>query len=185
MIKPPTHIRRSPGRGITIIETMIVITGVAAALSLCAVTIQLLMRLNTDGHDRLTAASTLERIGRQFREDVHASEKAALEKPARAAEPAIRFKMPMDVMVTYTARGRQLARDETRGGKPVRHEAYILSPRSTPRFELRDEGKRRLVVLTVIPEKKPASTESPPPIEILAIEGKDRVGPIGKTEAKK
>ena len=64
--------RRSPRRGITIIEIMVVITGVAATLALCAITIQLLMRLNSDGHARLTAGVSLERLSQQIRQDAHA-----------------------------------------------------------------------------------------------------------------
>ena len=40
--------RHSSRRGITILEIMVVMTGVAAMLALCALTIQLLMRLNDD-----------------------------------------------------------------------------------------------------------------------------------------
>ncbi len=58
----PTR-RRSSRRGITILEIMVVMTGVAAMLALCALTIQLLMRLNADGHARLSAAVSLERLG--------------------------------------------------------------------------------------------------------------------------
>ena len=53
----------SSRRGITILEIMVVMTGVAAMLALCALTIQLLMRLNDDGHARLSRSRVARTAG--------------------------------------------------------------------------------------------------------------------------
>ena len=101
--------RRSLRRGITILEIMVVMTGVAAMLALCALTIQLLMRLNDDGHARLTAAVSLERLARQIRQDAHASDTAQLDQKSRgeARQPATDLRaQPRRSLRAATPRGR-------------------------------------------------------------------------------
>src|SRR4051794_39123007 len=70
-------------RGITIIETIVLMTAVAAMLGLCVLMLQLLMRLSTDSRARLDGATSLDRLARQFRRDVHEAGMARqLERPA-------------------------------------------------------------------------------------------------------
>ena len=72
------HWRR---QGITLIEVLVVMSGLAIVLGLCAITIQLLFRLDADGHARLSASASFARLASQFREDVHASEDIAFPPP--------------------------------------------------------------------------------------------------------
>src|SRR3954447_8379490 len=76
------HRGRRP-RGITIIETIVLMTAVAAMLGLCVLMLQLLMRLSVDSRARLDGATSLDRLARQFRRDVHEAGAARqLERPA-------------------------------------------------------------------------------------------------------
>ena len=105
--------RGSLRRGITILEIMVVMTGVAAMLALCALTIQLLMRLNDDGHARLSAAVSLERLARQIRQDAHASDAAQLEQKKRFAA-----KISGSLRLTVGPPPRRALRAATPGGRP-------------------------------------------------------------------
>jgi hypothetical protein len=177
--------RRSSRRGITILEIMVVMTGVAAMLTLCAITIQLLMRLNADGHTRLSAAVSLDRLGRQLRQDAHACDAAKLDQMADGKSTGLRLTLEPRHDVLYEPKHREIVRVETKDGKLGRRESYSLPPGSGSRFELRDEGSRRLVVLVVSHDSAKNVIEPPRPMEVVALQGKDRVGPLGKPGGEK
>ena len=73
---------RRPAAAFTLIEMMVVMTGLAVLLGLCAVTIQLLLRVGSDAQARRSAAAALGRLAEQFREDVHACDDVQLRPSA-------------------------------------------------------------------------------------------------------
>ncbi len=183
MIRPsPLRPARLCRRGITILETMIVVTGVAVMLGLCAVTLQLLMKLNGASQARLGAAMTFERLARQLREDVHASETVLL-APAILPEgkPAtLRLTLEPAHLIAYEVHDTSIVRLESRAGKRIRHESYGLAHSRTGRFELRDEVGGKLVGLVMSSSPGTSRTDPPRPLEVLALVGKDRPRVLGK-----
>jgi hypothetical protein len=177
---------RSARRGITIIEVLIVVTGVAMLLGLCAVSIQVLMRLNADVQGRYGAAVALERLARQLRDDSHASETALITvDEKKAGKPAsLRLVFEPDHAVVYESGDGGMVRTESREGKRVRHERFVLPRGAGATFELRDEGSRRLVVLVTTRPAGKSQAEPPRPLEVVALQGKDRVGSPGKQGGK-
>jgi hypothetical protein len=177
---------RSARRGITIIEVLIVVTGVAMLLGLCAVSIQVLMKLNADVQGRYGEGVALERLARQLREDAHASETAQMtvdeKKPGKPA--GLRLLFEPNHVVVYDSGDGGVVRTESRAGKAVRHERYALARGAGVRFELRDEGSRRLVALVMTRPAGKSQTEPPRPLEVVALTGKDRLGPPGKQGGK-
>ena len=73
---------REARRGISLIELLVIMTGVAVILGLCAVTIQVLFRVSSDTQARRSASAALGRLAEQFREDVHACDGAELQPAA-------------------------------------------------------------------------------------------------------
>ena len=122
---------KSARRGITIIEVMIVVTGTTLLLGLCAVSIQLLMKLNADVQGRYAEAVALERLGGQLRTDAHASETAQLvaeEKEKATAKPAgLRLTLQAGHIVEFGRGDGGVVRTESRAGKTVRHERFTLA----------------------------------------------------------
>ncbi len=184
---------RSPGRtrsrrGITLIEVLILVTCIAVMLGLCAVTIQLMLRLFTDNQARLTSSVMLERLARQLRDDAHASQSARIE-PAGATRPdppaSLLFSLRADRAITYKVLDGAIARDETLGGRIVRHESYSLPRGREARFTLGEEGGRPMVALLLTQSPRASKTESPRPLEVLAVVGKHRAGPTAKPEERK
>jgi hypothetical protein len=178
----------SARRGISMIEIMIVVTGVTLLLGLCAVSIQLLMKLNADVQGRYGEAVALERLGRQLRDDVHASQSsqmAAADQAKKAGQPAgLRLVLQPEQIVVYEFADGGVVRLETRAGKPVRHERFTLARGAGARFELRDEALRRLVVLVVSRPAGKSQAEPPRPLELVALQGKDHTGSPGKERSK-
>jgi hypothetical protein len=173
---------RSGRRGFTLIETIVVVTGVGLLLGACAVTIQLLLRLNAYSHDRYSAAVALDRLGRRLRDDVHACDLAELvpEQKGQGQPSGLRLRLAADRLIRYEPRAGSVVRDESRSGKLVRHEAYSLPRGRAARFESRDEGSARLVALVVSSVPGRSGTDPPRPLEVLALPGKHQSGPNRK-----
>jgi hypothetical protein len=167
-------------RGITIIEVMVVMSGVAVMLGLCALTLQLLLRLNADSQARLSAAAALDRLAGQFRQDVHACNAAGLDdKPGGAtASPSLRLNLGPSRTVSYEARDGRVVRSESESGKSTRHESYTLARMSSVQFQVRDEAARRFVALVVTRSTGKNAIDPPRPLEVLALLGKNRPEPL-------
>ena len=156
-------------------------------LGLCALTIQLLMRLNADGQARLSAAVALERLARQLRDDAHASEAAQLAADAKAAgearQPAADHRARSYASPT-SSRRRASSGIESRPARRSGTSRTRCRPAAVARFELRDEAAHRLVALVVTQVAGKSRTDPPRPLEVVALPGKDRLGPLGNREAK-
>ncbi|MFO0891440.1 MAG: hypothetical protein U0790_20140 [Isosphaeraceae bacterium] len=172
------RVRPSRARGITIVETIVLMTVVAAMLGLCVLMLQLLLKLDGASRERLDAASALARLSSRFREDVHAARAAAAIDPP--AGPGLRLEMPGGRTVEYQTPGRSaVIRLESEGGKPVRRERYEI-PRSGPITSTLDrEGGVQFARLS-IPRRETRGGEEPPRIfEIVASLGRNGTPPAG------
>jgi type II secretory pathway component PulJ len=176
----------SARRGITIIEVMIVVSCVAVLLGLCAVSIQLLMKLNTDIQGRYSESVALERLGRQLRDDAHASRSVAMIEDAKKVDRprGLRLVLEPEHSAVYEFGDGGVVRTEMRAGKNVRHERFTLARGAGARFELRDEASRRLVALVVTRPPGKSQAEPPRPFELVALQGKDRVEMPGQQGSK-
>ncbi len=165
-------------RGISLIELMVVMTGVAVILGLCAVTIQALMRVNGDAQARLSASATFARLASQFREDVHASDDIQFTPAAKAgvpkATPGMRLSRRPGIVISYEVKPGRVARIESASGKVSRHESYRIGNGNVVTFERREDGPRRFVALVMSRDGSKGELEPPRPLEVLALQGKDR-----------
>jgi Tfp pilus assembly protein PilV len=177
---------RSRRRGITILEVLIAATAVVLMMSLCAVSIQLLMKLNTDAQGRLSAAVNLERLAQRWRDDVHASERqhAAAGTQSAGNPAAIHLIMAPDHVVDFKSGDGEIVRTESRAGKVIRHDAFALGRGAVGRFGLRDEGSHTLAVLTVVQSSGKSRMDPPRPLEVVALQGKDRVRALAQEGEK-
>jgi type II secretory pathway pseudopilin PulG len=169
-------------RGITLIEMLVVITAVATALGLCAVTIQLLLRLKTDGQSRLNAQVGLERLARQLRSDVHAAALAQVDAaPARDGKaPDLRLSLGPKHGVVYEPTKSAVMRVESQDGNVTRRELYALPAAREIDFEIRPEAGRRFVALVIRKRNGTSGTGSTRPLEAVALLGKRHVEALGK-----
>jgi prepilin-type N-terminal cleavage/methylation domain-containing protein len=157
-------------RGVTLIEMLVVMTVLAVLLGLCALTIQLLLRVGSDAQSRRSAASALGRLSAQFREDVHACDGAEVRHTA-----GLRLSRDRGVVITYEARDGRVDRVEAIAGQARRHESYDLGRGAAAAFERRDDdGPGRFLALVVSRTTQAGRPDPPRPVEILALAGKDR-----------
>jgi hypothetical protein len=158
-------------RGVSLIEVLVLVTGVVVMLGLCAVTIQLLLRLNADSQSRVSTTVTLERLARQLRDDAHASESARLsaqDPSAKDMHSTLNLVLSPSHSIDYKVGKHLIAREEMKGGKRVRHESYSLDRDQTARLEVIEESGLKLVRLLVNREPVKSGTTPSKPLEILA-----------------
>ncbi len=168
MIERNRTARRRP-RGVTLIEMMVVISVLSVLIGLCAVTIQLLMKVGAEAHVRRESASALGRLAEQFRADAHAAESAEIRPPS-----GLRLKVDRGAVIEYAARDGRITRTKTGDGPTPRHETFNLGPDGTLAFDRRDEDGRAFVSLIVGKKSRAGRPAPPKPEEVLALIGKDR-----------
>jgi hypothetical protein len=161
-------------RGITIIEILIVVTCVAIALGLCAVTIQLLLRLAKDGQARYNSQAGLERLARQLRGDAHAAAQAQVDGAVDGKAAVLSLALAPKHSVSYEPRKSAVMRVESRDGSIVRRELYALPSLAAIHFEKRAEAGRQFVALVATSFSKLGGTGSNRALEAVALVGKDR-----------
>ncbi len=160
---------RGRPRGVTLIEMMVVVSVLSVLIGLCAVTIQLLMKVGADAHSRREAASALGRLAEQFRADAHAAESAEIRPPS-----GLRLMANRGTVIEYAARDGRVTRTQTGAGPTPRHETFDLGPDGTLAFDRRDEEGRPFLALIVGKKSRAGRPDPPRPEEVVALIGKDR-----------
>jgi hypothetical protein len=167
--------KSSPARrGISIIEVLIVMTCVTIGLGLCAVTIQLLLRLEADGQGRYRSQVSLERLARQLRADAHAAADANVDAAKSGKAAILKLDIGPKRGVTYEPGNSSVIRVESRDGSIIRREQYSLPAVREIAFDMRAEAGRRFVALVVTRFNKHSGAGSNRPLETVALLGKDR-----------
>src|SRR5262249_139329 len=137
--------------GITLIESLVLITTAATALGLCAVTIQLLLRLKADGQSRLSTQVNVERLARQLRIDAHAAADAAIDAtpPNSGDAPALGITLGPGHRVLYEPKKSAVLRVESHDGVVTRRELYSIAGVRDLIFQIRPEAGRPLIALVM------------------------------------
>jgi hypothetical protein len=167
--------RATPRRGISIIETIVLITGVAAILGLCVLLLQLLMKLDGQSRSRLEGANNFARLAAQFRQDVHtASAVRAIGQPP-AQHAGLRVDAAADRSVEYQVKGEgAVVRVESKQGKPLRRESYQIPRCESVRLAVAKDEGREVATLEVDLRASPLATDPPRVFQVLALVGKNR-----------
>jgi len=171
-------------RGVTILETIVLMTAVAAMLGLCVLMLQLLFKLDGQSRARLDGAATLARLARQFRQDVHAARGASLIDQPAPRPASLRIEPAMDGAIGYEIKGDgTVVRTEARKGAQVRRESYQIPHSGVIQLTVKQLGDRSFASLTVNRLISKNRTDPPRPYEVVALVGKnrDRVGAAAKS----
>jgi type II secretory pathway pseudopilin PulG len=139
-----------PRRGHTLIETLVVVGLVGAALTTVTLTLHTLYRSERRLRDGQTLGRAWDRLACQLRQDAHQALSATLAGDAAdAATTELSLALPSAETIRYTLRPdhieRLVRRDDT-----VRHrELYPLPAFSLARWQIQTERALPLVTLTV------------------------------------
>jgi hypothetical protein len=183
----PSRERSTLRRGVTIIETIVLMTGVAAMLGLAVILLQLLMKLDGDSRARFDAASSMARLARQFRHDVHAAGSARLVEPA-ARGLVLSVEPGPERTIEYRVKGDdRVIRVEMGKGAEARREAFSIPRSHSIRLALDEDQGHTFASLTVDRMTARNRTDPPRRYEILARVGKNsgRVPGAAKSAGEK
>lgn len=177
-------------RGISMIEMIVLMTGVAVMLGISAVLLQLLMRLDADSRARFNGATAAAKLSEQFRDDVHKSHAAHLINGPQGVPGPVGLKLEPggDQIIEYQVKGNGLVqRLESRKGSGDRRERYEISHAGRVLLSLADERGHSFATLTM--DRNVASTGTNPPraFEVTALVGKnqDRVSTAARPAGEK
>ncbi len=168
-------LQRSPNRrGISLIETIVLMTGVATMLGLTVLMLQLLLKLDGDSRARLDTAGVLSRLAEQFRRDVHGASKARLVESA-PSPAGLRIEPGPDRSIEYQVKGtNKLVRVESLKGKTVRNETYKIARGGAIQIGIKQDDGHRFATLTVDRQASKYATDPPRLFEIVAQVGKNQ-----------
>jgi hypothetical protein len=129
---------RPTRRAYALIEVVLAISSIAIVLGLCTGLLHVLLRLDRTARDHLVETATIDRLARQFRQDVHAAReaRAGADEAGRAAN--LDLTLAPDHTIVYDARERLLARTEHHGATVARRETYALPFCREGRFLVRN-----------------------------------------------
>ena len=144
-------------RGKTLLEMIVVISILAVVMVLGARLMVLLMRASDNSTQSLISTTTLFRLSRDFRRDVHAAIDVSVERSRGEIQNRLLLKLPKANEVVYVSEGKQLHRTLQRGKKTVRSERFQLSG-SDSRFEW--NAADRLVSFVYWPKGTKATDKS-------------------------
>ena len=133
-------------RGYTLIEMLTVITVTSVLLGIAAFLLHSLFQWQQTGHERLRQRLAMDRLARQFREDVHAASGLTAAEVSAADQkklPGWRLQLAGSHTIRYWVAGDALARGEREGDKPVAREEYALPPGAKVEIGLPADGKPR------------------------------------------
>jgi hypothetical protein len=178
MISTNRRVARTRRRGITIIETMVMMTGVAVMLGMTVVLLQLAMKLDADGRERLDRATSLGRLARQFRVDVHAASRVVPSAPDPKRPAGLRIEPGAGRAIEYQVQGDgKIARVETVAGNVAGRETFILPQSGAVRLSVRDVDGRRFAVVEVDSLVRKNRIDPVRTFEVLGLVGKDARSP--------
>ena len=134
-------------RGYALVEMLVVMTVLAALLTLCAGLIHQLLKLDASSRSASDVAADVARLARDFRADAHAS--APIEPTAK---PADHLTLPLGDgrAVSYEVRESDILRTvSTEGKKARRFESYRRPARASVHFEVDPPGPRPFATLVI------------------------------------
>jgi type II secretory pathway pseudopilin PulG len=168
-----------PRRGYTLIEMVIVIGAAMLIMGLVGSLLGALFKVERGSRAAVNDATTVSRLARQFREDVHASEslKTTTPKPSGIGLELIGID---GATTAYLVDGGRLIREASREGKVRAREAYAIERLGPLTFGV--EGKRAWLILARHVEE--GAGVSRPEVRVEATVGKNHGLLASKTKPK-
>jgi hypothetical protein len=143
--------------GTSLVETVVMIGVSMIMLGLAVTMIHLLLRAERFTTQAVWHNTTLARVSRLLRDDVHAALTADVQPPADDRPAALTLQLTDDRIVSYQIEEHQLTRTETAGDATTRRDAFYLPPGSTLSFQ-RVDGPPAIVRLSI--RRAPVSTRA-------------------------
>jgi prepilin-type N-terminal cleavage/methylation domain-containing protein len=166
-------------RGFTLLEMVVAISVSTVLMGIAVTTLIALLRNQNTGREHLQYCRSIERLAEQFRRDVHGAEKISagekegiMEIPAASAEGAT---------IRYQCFAGQIERTESKGGKIVSRESYILAPATEAALQVKSPPEGSVASIVISPRAQAGGAFCACAVRIESVVGLDKR--LGKIEA--
>jgi len=162
-------------RGYSLIEILVVITVGSVMLGVAVAMLHTLMQVQEDSREWLRYHTTLGRLGRQFRCDVHAAVGFQPPEAKPGGDPPTPWQLDFkpDRVVRYRVDQRGLIRTEQTGGNLLRREAFWLPDDRAVSIRLQAETRPPIVSLSITSGAGGPGGRRWKPVRIDAVLGRD------------
>ncbi len=152
---------RTARSGTSLVELMVALGVATVILGTGLATIHLLMSAERNSVQSVFRTTTVSRLSRSFRDDVHAATGVTLQQ-GDSSGGLLTLKMPDGGQIAYAFETQRLNRTVTAGDGKLEHEQFRLPIGAICRFEtIADPSRVRLVIAT--PRRSPQSMNSNDP----------------------
>jgi hypothetical protein len=143
-------------RGVSLTELLILMSSYTMILSLCAVLLHRVMRVEIDSRSFVDTERTSERLGHQFRQDVHQATTAETDGAKLKGDVFLQLQLPNNQTVEYSRAKGNVLRTVSHSGKAGAREEFAFDA-SCKLFVRQDESPKRVALSITSPALEPTS----------------------------
>jgi prepilin-type N-terminal cleavage/methylation domain-containing protein len=164
-------VNRRPGY--SLVEVLVVITISVVMLSTITTLLHTLLRAEQNARDEAVGQALLERLGGQFRNDVHAAIRLQTLDHAAGPPTGGEFELPASRTVRYENQADGILRTERLGQAVERRKSFRLPAQCVARIEMLPCGPPKIVSLWIGPREETATPPPGVPVRFEAVLARD------------
>lgn len=147
----------TPRRGVSLTELLLLMSSYTMILSMCAVLLHRVMRVEIDSRSHVGVERTSERLSRQFRHDVHHATAAKADATKLKNDAFLQLQIPNNQTIEYRRVNGNVLRTVSLGGKIVAREEFAFEPSS--KLTIHEDKSPTRIVLTITSPAVESTTE--------------------------
>lgn len=134
-------------RGVSLTELLILMSSYSMIMSMCAVLLHRVMRVEIDSRSFVGAERTSVRLSRQFRQDVHQATVVETDGSKLKDNVFLQLQLPDNQTVDYSRAHGNVLRTVSQSGKIAAREEFAFEP--TCKLALRQDKSPKRLVLSI------------------------------------
>lgn len=147
------YLKSSIHHGVSLIEMLVMISLISVIFTVGVTMLAFLMRVELQGTARIQSSMNLQRLSKQFREDVAAARKASILSENNPKLHKLKLDMNDNIFIVYSAgandNGNFIVREKNNSDQPISRNEYLISE-SQFRFSIENINQRQIASLQLI-----------------------------------
>jgi hypothetical protein len=146
-------------RGVSLTELLLLMSSYTMILTMCAVLLHRVMRVQIESRSIVDAERTSERLGHQFRQDIHQATKADVNGTKLKSDVFLQLQLPDNQAIEYSRVKGSVLRTVSRDGRIGAREEFAFEP-SCKLAVRQDESPKRIVLSITSAALEPTSDKA-------------------------
>jgi hypothetical protein len=135
-------------RGVSLTELLLLMSSYSMILTTCSVLLHRVMHVQIESRSIVDAERTSERLGYQFRQDIHQATIADVDGTKLKNDVFLQLQLPDNQTIEYSRVKGNVLRTASRGGKVVAHEEFAFE--SSCKLVVREDESPKRIVLSIM-----------------------------------